>query len=131
MGGTIWTGVVARLLLPLVEWHYQYGRDLDLEWNDEDLPRSLNVAQVLSGLLPVPDQDRHLLAVCRRESLQAPVGVPWSLAVLAEDRVGVVAQAGVIESSGEHLGLVESAESDRYTGFFYLPGVAYPGGGPR
>lgn len=126
----MWTGVVARLLLPLVEWHYQYGRDLDLEFNDEDLPRSVSVAQILAGVLVVPDQDRHLLAVCRRDGLQAPAGVPWTLAVLAEDRLGVVAQAGVIESSGEHLGLVGSPEDGRYTGFFYLPGVAYPGG-PR
>lgn len=130
MRGMIWTGEVARLLLPLVEWHYQYGRDLDVEFNDEDLPRTVSLAQILAGVLPVPDQDRHLLAVCRREGLAAAAGVPWSLAVLAEDRLGVVAQAGVIESSGEHLGLVESPESGRYTGFFYLPGVAYVGGGP-
>lgn len=125
----LWAGVVARAVLPLVEFHYVFGRDLDRDWNDPEEGHTVSVAQVLSGVLGTPGVDAQLVEVCRRDGLHAPEGTFWSLAVLDPARVGVVTAAGVVESAGEHLGLVASPESGRYSGFFYLPGVAYPGGG--
>lgn len=128
-GRRLWTGAVARAVLPLVEFHYVFGRDLDRDWNDPEEGHTVSVAQVLTGVLGTPGGDAQLVEVCRRDGLQAPEGTLWSLAVLAPDRAGVVTPAGVIESAGEHLGLIESPETGRYSEWFYLPGVAYPGGG--
>lgn len=133
--GRIWTGTIARTLLPFVEFHYTFGRDLDRDWNDPDEGHTVSIAQVLTGVLGAPGGDAQLVEVCRRDGLQAPEATLWSLAVLGSvdartpARAGVVTPAGVIESAGEHLGLVETPEAGRYREWFYLPGVAYPGGG--
>lgn len=135
MGRAVWSGYVARALLPLVEFHYAFGRDLDREWNDPEGSRSVSVAQVLSGVLDTPADDGRLIEVCRRDGLEAPVGTLWALAVLVLPggrtlaRAGVWTRHGVIESAGEHLGRIDSPETSRYAAWFYLPGVAYPGGG--
>ena len=127
MLGRKWTGVIAREVLPLVQYRYTFGGDLDVEWDDPERDRSVSVAQVLAPVLDTPGMDSQLVAVCRRARLAAPQGVLWGLAVLSQDRVGLIVHGGVVESTGEHLGVVEDPEAGRYSEYFYLPGVAYPG----
>lgn len=123
----IWSGLVARELLPLVDARYDFGRDLDEDFGAEDSSHSVSVAQVLASLLGTPDDDRGLLRVLSRSQASAPSGVWWTAVRVADDRLGVVCPSGVIESAGDSLAVVSHPERDRYTQAFWLPGVVYAG----
>ncbi|MDZ5076729.1 hypothetical protein [Nesterenkonia sp. HG001] len=133
MPAGVWTGVLAAAVWPLVEYRYTVGRDLDSDWADPEIPRTVSVGQVVSAAVAphgvaLPEDDPRLLAVLRRDMVMVESSLWWMLAVHADDgRLGVVTPRGVVESAGEQLGLILSPEPGRYRGYFPVPGVRYQG----
>lgn len=134
MSARIWTGFFADGLSSLVEYTYVFGRDLDQDLRDPETLHVVTVAEAVSRVLgdygeDLPVEDRKLLARLRRDQEPAPAGEWWSIAVTADENLGVVTPNGVIESCGPALAVVESPEDDRYIGHYYAPGVWYLGAG--
>lgn len=130
MLGRAWGGVLAAGVLPLVEYRYQWGSEVDQDFYNEGTARSMPVALVVSQVMSrsgvwLPDTDERLAAVLGRRGVQCAPWTRWCLAELPGPRFGVVSHHGVIESNGENLVLVESQEQGRYTGFWEVPGVYY------
>lgn len=131
----IWTGSIQRTLLPLVEYHYQFGSDLDSDWHDPEIPHTVGIAQVLSPVFQyhgvyLPHDDRQLIELLSRRGRRAPGPRWWTLLTHADGsgRVGISAPGGGIESAGEHLALVTQPRDSRYADAWFLPGVRYMGG---
>ncbi|GAB3191732.1 hypothetical protein [Nesterenkonia suensis] len=135
MPARVWTGVLASEVWPLVEYRYTVGRDLDSDWADPEIPRTVSIAQVVSAAVAphgvaLPDDDARMLAVLRRDMVMVESPLWWMLALHSDGvRLGVVTPRGVVESAGEQLGLILSPESGRYRGYFPVPGVRYQGVG--
>lgn len=136
MRGHVWTGLIAREMLPLIEYRHGFGRDVDVDLNDPEIPHTVRVAQMLSSAMSahgvtLPSEDSQLLVVLERSAVKVVRPELWTVARIDGERVGIVAPGGVIESVGEHLTLVTSPEAGRYSAFYRVPGVWYLGTPPR
>lgn len=127
----VWPGVVSGAVIPLVEYVYERGSDLDREMGDDAIMPTVSVAQILRSALGftttyIPDNDSQLVELLRLR--YTPIQrTLWCIAVIDDSRVGVVTPHGMIESVGEWLALITSPEPGRYQQYYPVPGVRYIG----